>query len=149
MGDWGYTSTYSVTPFPTGRGPPCTKWRAKDHNKFWGKIWGVVRTKRVGDLLLEKLNCTDFCCGHSSMWSRTTLPETKIDLENGWKWMVGSLVSFWECIISEAVSVLGSVNDILQSICFFGTNGCFSNYMILCQICVRPLSPFGYSGILG
>ena len=51
------------------------------------------------------------------MWSRTTLPETKIDPENGWL-EVGSLVSVWECIISGAVSVLGSVNDILQRICF-------------------------------
>lgn len=24
IGDWGYTSTYDVTPFRTGRGPPCT-----------------------------------------------------------------------------------------------------------------------------
>ena len=67
---------------------------------------------------MEKLNCTDFCCGRSIVCGvGTALPETKIDPENGWL-EVGSLVSVWECIISGAVSVLGSVNDILQRICF-------------------------------
>ena len=41
--------------------------------------------------------------------------------------MVGSLVSFWECIISEAVSVLGSVNDILEASVFLVQMGASAN----------------------